>query len=929
MIFTAVKRVFTNLVIYTISASLSALPYYGAARAETSAELLDAAQQAQETAKDAVSDVAATAQSLGSDTEFLTSSSSNTISAEQLAELQDLYKDAEAVAKAGTQYKSDLYSRSLTEQSSDMEALAYDVIKDVGQIQTTAIESTDSMFDKTKEILGSVDEIAQVYSDCTYSQDFFKSENIVHIPVYEQCTQVIDHSGSCELTHNYSIGALDQVDSSWGDVNLTSDGDNQQIMWIGKVGDNYWSGDCTLFEHYTKVKIVNPKAIKKAVIEYVKYDDYMQIWLGEDEELTKVWQGPYEDRFPYIDPDTGEKVGSGTCELNTSWEENLSIDVTDYFTSAAEGRTLTFKIRASVTGNGEAYARMRIWTDPLYMVTNDSWEDAACLAMAQAVAEGSATGSVVCTSMPTVDTVGCMTYQGVEVCSSSFADPNLGISPLCKKAAVVANYDFYTGAMECFTDINGEEQCWENEGGYLDTCQELVDSGCGYIKGECVEGAEGKFNSCFVYTNTYDCGYDQIVPTTTAETEVSCDGELACLGTECTEINSSISTDFAYIAALLNVAQEMGKDMTCSGVDDDGLITGEDAVECSVFKGESSECKVAVGGIQDCCEKPKGISVIDYIILIYEVYKADSAVMALEVTESTFGGSIISAYQGLHNDVAGILSNGLSEVTKPFVSYVDNIAGNISSITQPITDLVSELTSALQEKVTFLMSEVASKMGISVGGEAAAGAAAEEASSASETISSALGSASSVLSVVGTVYASYVVAMMVIQMVWKCSDSEFQLNANRALSQCTYVGSYCKTSFVGCIDKRQVYCCYKSPLARIIQEQAALQLGSNLGTAKHPNCEGLSLEDVGRIDWDQVDLSEWIGLMAETELYEDESLTMEALTGEGSALDTDGSRLSATERAEERLEGVDADAINDAFVESEMVDYTGEGDYGK
>ncbi|MEH0346398.1 hypothetical protein, partial [Vibrio cholerae] len=75
-------------------------------------------------------------------------------------------------------------------------------------------------------------------------------------------------------------------------------------VWIGRIGDNYWSGRCKVFEQAITLKVVNPDAITSAVLEYAKWDDYMQVWLGDQ----KVWSGP-NNNFP---PET-----AGRCELST------------------------------------------------------------------------------------------------------------------------------------------------------------------------------------------------------------------------------------------------------------------------------------------------------------------------------------------------------------------------------------------------------------------------------------------------------------------------------------------------------------------------------------------------------------------------------------------------------------------------------------
>lgn len=59
-----------------------------------------------------------------------------------------------------------------------------------------------------------------------------------------------------------------------------------------------------------------------ATLEYAKWDDYMQVWVGKSGQETKVWSGP-DGNFP---PET-----AGRCELSTSWERNPNVDVTPYF----------------------------------------------------------------------------------------------------------------------------------------------------------------------------------------------------------------------------------------------------------------------------------------------------------------------------------------------------------------------------------------------------------------------------------------------------------------------------------------------------------------------------------------------------------------------------------------------------------------------
>ena len=111
---------------------------------------------------------------------------------------------------------------------------------------------------------------------------------------------------------------------------------------------------------------------------------------------------------------------------------------------------------------------------------------------------------------------------------------------------------------------------------------------------------------------------------------------------------------------MLKAAQFMTNDMSCTGAD------GQDNVECTVFKGNAGQCKKAVGGIVDCCEKPSGVSLSDYITMIVAVNKLDTAVMAMNPS---------SAIYGSWNTLREPITSTWSAVKEPFVSAWDSLMG--------------------------------------------------------------------------------------------------------------------------------------------------------------------------------------------------------------------------------------------------------------
>jgi conjugal transfer mating pair stabilization protein TraN len=88
-----------------------------------------------------------------------------------------------------------------------------------------------------------------------------------------------------------------------------------------------------------------------------------------------------------------------------------------------------------------------------------------------------------------------------------------------------------------------------------------------------------------------------------------------------------------------------------------------------------------------------------------------------------------------------------------------------------------------------------------------------------------------------------------------CGGKAIDLKVKKQQRFCVKVGRYKKK--LGLIVVTS-YCCFKSKLMRVIQEQGRKQLGLSFGTAKNPDCRGLNLEEIQRINWDKIDWSEVI-----------------------------------------------------------------------
>ncbi|MFA5110209.1 MAG: conjugal transfer protein TraN, partial [Desulfobaccales bacterium] len=199
---------------------------------------------------------------------------------------------------------------------------------------------------------------------------------------------------------------------------------------------------------------------------------------------------------------------------------------------------------------------------------------------------------------------GAWVDQGMLYSTNPFA--SAGISNLAHEVTIALE-DFNQGVLNCYTDPQGVVHCPENPGNQHDTCEALENNpNCSYVREECIEGAQAPESAiCYAWTVTYDCGSEVGIDDVTTTMGYQCDGIIRCLGEEC--INGQFdlnNTGFAKAAAMMQVVQYAQSDLDCTGGD------------CKVWTGDLMRCKKALGGWVDCCQKPDGVSLVDYISLL-------------------------------------------------------------------------------------------------------------------------------------------------------------------------------------------------------------------------------------------------------------------------------------------------------------------------
>jgi len=155
---------------------------------------------------------------------------------------------------------------------------------------------------------------------------------------------------------------------------------------------------------------------------------------------------------------------------------------------------------------------------------------------------------------------------------------------------------------------------------------------------------------------------------------------------------------------------------------------------------------------------------------------------------------------------------------------------------------------------------------------------------------------------------------------WYCNDEEFQLAVMRNTGECHYVGTRCATKVLGfCLVEKETYCCFHSPISRMIRESMLLP-GQNMGTAKNPECQGISAAQFQSMNLNGIDINETEARMQAGNFPPQvDGHNMESeMTGGGSTIGNLG-RETLTQRTDQRVAGMNIAASQAAITANESI----------
>lgn len=763
--------------------------------------------------------------------------------------------------------------------------------------------SNDPMFNladtvRSPEYMGS---FKDSFADCSTTPVYEDRTTEAHIPKLRTCERIIKPTGSCDINHEVVVKAMPAdlvfiVDNSASMDSIiaslrTSIANLAQILGADNEGDLRLGGVVSRDGQWVTNHIRPTQDVSA-----------FQDWVGSIR--TNGGQTSSAPAVDWVISNFDWRQGVEKVVVIIGNVDNAKGDpASTRATMDALGfRGFIFHDNRSVHGLGthlaNTFSAGQLFKMAQFLtVVEDAWNPQSCVNDAIATLEEFCDGSYSVVEGGTEET--CVNLSGFDVCPGDpiyeqLREPPLpDVSRLATKVRVSAIECRYNeGDMDCWEDPRGNLHCPRNEGGNENTCETYEkDPACGFVSQNCMDGASGSLGTCYVFNEIWDCGYTVDVPTVVnTGSLIECPGPISCMGSECFDTSNTQSGDFAYAVAMLQVAQFAEHDIDC----------GESGLDCKVFPGEAMECKKALGGYVDCCEAPSGVNLFDYVNLTVNGLKMASSIEALQRTGSIFAPGYWQGAKAAAGSIGETVLSGNwgNMMDAASAAYDKGFRGAAEGI--------------ISEFQTYLMEQAYDTM-VEMGAESAANAVFQQGAGANGGIGLS-SQAAAVVNVVGFIYTAYVITDLMINIIWECEEKEFELGAKKETRQCTYVGSYCASKTLGaCVEKREAYCCYSSVVARIIQEQASSQLGKSFGSAEAPKCEALSVDELAQVNWDEIDLTEWVGMLSMTgNLPTIDTVSIDHLTGTGSGLGNvfeDGERLNTLDRNIQRLNEVNVDEI--------------------
>ncbi|HBW5066736.1 TPA: conjugal transfer protein TraN [Klebsiella pneumoniae] len=677
-----------------------------------------------------------------------------------------------------------------------------------------------------------------------------------------------DNYSSCTITREFSV----PVYISGGNGDLSVCGDNCIRVWFGRHGDDYF--DEGVHENSMSLHFHQDAVIKSAKIVSAEWDDHMQVKIDNTQIFAHI-DGEYRDPG-YGSPRNG-------LERKTSNKLQEPIDVTEQVKKSVYDESdneVEMSSTVWVGGKGEGYFEVELIFENIKLEDKHIQEPAGCYEAVKKtdsfcrfdrfndldVGTKRLPQSILQYASPLYDgdTNNITWKTNLE---GYFCDP-LGKEKLCQ----------YDASGNILKDADGNDACYNYDDikTMPDACSKYsTNSSCSMSKQSCAEGwfDEGT-NQCYMYEQKWTCDEGATRTVTITNESNTCIGMIPCSGGTCNTGANEENKDFGKVVAYTSMIQNMQGDAMCSDPNDSN--------SCIVFSGEKQWCGRSVGFVNglaktDCCEAPEGAAGKLEAIILAGTMLRNTNWSKISAKLTTWTGGESGTWASMTNSV-GQWTSGVSSsvgqmwqrVTEPLTSVYESVTGNVSKLIGSTT--VEGGGSAAATELT--------KDGLQTGGLAAIKQQLmnkaydmlpdairdfvfdKTASAAGQAVfSSAVTNFMLALNVIGWIYTAYQITKMLLEMLLACDQKEMEASIHKNQGACFVIDTdrcvkYLNVGFTKkCIKKATDMCCYNSLLSRVIMQQAYPQLGIN---PIESGCVGLTISQVQQLDWDKIDMTEYI-----------------------------------------------------------------------
>lgn len=422
------------------------------------------------------------------------------------------------------------------------------------------------------------------------------------------------------------------------------------------------------------------------------------------------------------------------------------------------------------------------------------------------------------------------------------------------------------------------EEFYDEQTGYSDNCALYTQNpNCTQIQSTCLDDDSARLSvdhngtelmtECGLKSVVYRCKEPQILKAGDFKQEVVCatplKDEVPCLGLECVSdelptITAQERSNRGQALGGIGLMAYMQDDMNCQ------------AGVCQIFTGQDHTCRCGIKGSFDCCSIKTQVTAQDYIRLSSYIMTLEAAAALVKHEVADFG-----SWSAIGGGSGGLISSELDSLIGAYAKT--GLETVRSSYLQKLTTKTANLVEQLFGK------EMRDRIFV----EGAEGSASSSTTLHPDVLNSAQG--------LMQAYVAYKLAVAAYEIITACHTNEYETSMRLNMNSCLYLRSECDHKLLGrCLVRKRHYCCYNSPLARIVM--AGLKDQGYAGS----DCRGISATELQNYDLGLIDFSEWNNMVSQSQLLPAETSNLDTITGSGSALNT-GTRADAAIRAQGRV----------------------------